>query len=227
MFSKATTVRVMLILMLGLTAVRAQASPSPAMQPSVAALNRMQVYAAQALADVEEARSALHDGSAAGVAGGLDKTRTMLALIRSRMPAAEFHAMLRAVRALMNFEDNKQVLPLFPKLFYSLADLPQTPAVDKARKALTQAENALRMPNRADALQALDNADSDFTDPVLTPPLDATDHDLTAAVTALTSSGDKLTDASLKKLAGDLIDLHKALATYPLDMTPSAPISPN
>ncbi len=227
MFSKATTVRVMLILMLGLTAVRAQASPSPAMQPGVAALNRMQVYAAQALADVEEARSALHNGSAAQVASGLDKTRTMLALIRSRMPAAEFHAMLRAVRALMNFEDNKQVLPLFPKLFFSLADLPQSPATDKARKTLKQAENALRKPNRAQALHALDQADSDFTDPVITPPLDAAEHDLTAAVTALTRSGEKLSDSGLKKLAGDLIDLHKALATYPLDMSPNAPLSPN
>ena len=227
MFSKATTARVMLTLMLGLTAVSAQAAPGPAVQPGVAALNRMQIYAAQALADIEEARSALHDGSAARVANGLDKTRTMLALIRSRMPAAEFHAMLRAVRALMNFEDNKQVLPLFPKLFYSLADLPQSPAVDKARKTLKLAEYALRKPNRANALHALDKADSDFADPVLTPPLDAAEHDLTAAVTAFTSSGSKLSDAGLKKLAGDLLDLHKALATYPLDMSPNAPASPN
>lgn len=226
MFAKTTFVRVTLILLLGL-AVRAQASPAPSIQPGVAALNHMQIYAAQALADVEAARSALHNGSAAGVANGLDKTRTMLSLIRSRMPAAEFHAMLSAVRSLMDFEDNKQVLPLFPKLFYALADLPKTAATSKARKAIKQAENALRKPDRAGALHALDQADSDFTDPVLTPPLDAAEHDLTAAITALTQSGGKLSDADLKKLAGDLLNLHKALATYPLDMSPNAPMSTN
>ncbi|MEJ2479321.1 MAG: YfdX family protein [Acidihalobacter sp.] len=226
MLTKTTFARVMLILLLGLAA-RASAAPSPSIQPDVTSLNQMQIYSALALADVEKARSALHNGSASGVANGLDKTRTMLSLLRSRMPAAEFHAMLSAVRSLMDFEDNKQVLPLFPKLFYALADVPKTPASAKARKALKKAENALRKPNRAGALHALDQADSAFTDPVLTPPLNAAEHDLTAAITALTQSSGKLTDAALKKLAGDLVNLHKALATYPLDMSPNAPMSRN
>jgi hypothetical protein len=224
MFSKTSIVRLMLILLFSL-ATHAQAAPAAPLKPGVAALNQMQVYAAQALADVESARSALHDGSAAGVADNLDKTRTMLVLLRSRMPAAEFHAMLNAVRSLMDFEDNKQVLPLFPKLFYALDDLPKTPASEKARKALKQAENALRKPDRATALRALDRADSDFSDPFLTPPLDAAEHDLTAAITSLTQNGSSLNDAALKKLAGDLISLHRALATYPLDMSPNAPAS--
>lgn len=226
MFAKTTVPRLMLILLLGLTA-GAQAASAPSIQPDVTSLNRMQIYAAQALADAEHARAALHSNSAAGVADGLNKTRTMLALIRSRMPAAEFHAMLSAVRSLMDFEDNKQVLPLFPKLFYALADLPHTPATGKARKVLKQAENALRKPDRAGALHALDQADSDFTDPVLTPPLHAAQHALTTAINALSQTGGKLTDADLKKLADDLVNLHKALATYPLDMSSNVPVSSN
>lgn len=215
----------MLFLLLGLAPL-AQAASQAAIQPDVRALDRMQVYAAEALADIEQARAALHDGSAPGVASQLDGARTMLDLIRSRMPAAEFHAMLRAVRAVMNFEDNKQVLPLFPKLLYSLADLPRVPAVSKARSQLQQAENDLRKPDRAGALQALDQANSEFADPILTPPLDAARHDLSVAIDALTGSG-KLTGAQLRKLATDLINLHKALATYPLDMSGNVPVTPN
>lgn len=185
----------------------------------------MQIYAAQALADVEEARSALSSGNSVQVDISLDKVRILVELIRSRMPAAEFHAMLRAVRALMDFQDNSQVLPLFPKLFYALDDIPPGANVKHARADLKKAENALHKPNRAEALRDLDKADADFTDPVLTPPLNATAHDLNAVLTTLAGNPNQLTDPVLKKLANDLMDLHKALATYPLDMSSDA--SPN
>lgn len=220
MTSKLTFTRVMLILLLGLAA-RAHAASIAPIQPSVAALNRMQIYSAEALADVEAARSALHDSSAAGVATELDKTRTMLILIRSRLPAAEFRAMLSAMRSLMDFEDNKQIMPFFQKLFYALDDLPKTPATAKAAADLKQAQSDLRKPDRANAITALGRAESEFNNPILTPPLKAAKHDLSYAIAALTGNGNgNLTDTDLKKLAGDLIKLHKALATYPIDMPP-------
>lgn len=203
--------------------VRAANAP---LQPDIAALDRMQIYAAQALANAEEARAALHDGTRAQLTSDLDRVRTLLSLIRSRMPAAEFHAILRAVRALMDFQDNKQILPLFPKLFYALDDLPAGAAVDRARGLLKQAEDALRKPDRAGALRALDHADAEFANPVLTPPLNAAGHDLSAAFAALDSSGNGASpEPTLKRLANDLAELHRALATYPLDMAPTAPVS--
>ncbi|APZ43327.1 YfdX family protein [Acidihalobacter ferrooxydans] len=200
-----------------------QAQAATGLRPDIRSLNRMQVYAAQALADSEEARAALHDGAPGTAANALSKTRTLLELIHSRLPAAEFQAMLRAMGALMSFEDNKQVLPMFQRLFFALDDLPHDAAREQARKALKRAQADLQKTDRAGAISALTQAGAPYADPVLTPPLKAAGQALTAANAALVHGNGSQAETNLVKLATDLLKLHKALATYPLTMTQNAP----
>ncbi len=193
------------------------------LQPSIHALNRMQILTAEALADDEQARAAWHDGNSAQVTFYVGRVQTLVQLIRSRMPAAEFHAMLRAIYAVINFEDNKQVLALFPRLFHSLDDLPQIAPTLQARAALLQARKDLRKPNRAAALRALSRADNAFNNPYLTPPLKNTEHDLQATTKSLIIGNNLMAASNLSKLATALMNLHHALATYPFDISPPQP----
>ena len=191
----------------------ARSAPPP---PGPQALIRMQILSAQALADTQKARSAWHEGNAGALAFEIGRAATLLQLIRSYLPAAEFHAMLQATVALMNFEDNRQVLGFFPRLFHALDDLPPGAATRLARAALVQARRDLQTPNRAAALRALDRAGEAFSYPRLSPPLEKAEHALNAARQALDNGRNLATEAELRKLAAALRLLHHALATYPV-----------
>lgn len=196
---------------------------APALDLKVGSLDRMQVYAAQAMADAIEARAALHDGNLVELDADLTKVQVMLELIRARLPGAEFLAMARAMRAKMHFEDNQQVQPFFSHLFYALDDLGDGKAVTQARKYLTQAQHALAIPNRADAIAALRKAVGVFENPYVTPPLKAADSNLSQALATLNTSNNTVSDSLLKALVNHLDALHRAFATYPLDMQPHGP----
>ncbi|OBS10950.1 hypothetical protein [Acidihalobacter prosperus] len=199
------------------------AMTAPTLNPRIEALNRMQVYAAQAMADAIEARAALHDKNLVGLDADLTKVQVMLELIRARMPGAEFLAMVRAMRAKMHFEDNKQVQPFFSHLFYALDDLGDGKVVKHARKYLTRAQHALAVPNRAAALDALRKSAAAFDNPFISPPLKAASANLEQAFVALNASDNTISDNLLKRLVKHLESLHRAFATYPLDMQPEAP----
>lgn len=193
--------------------------PSAKFNPSVATLNRMQIYAAQGMADAIEARAALHNKNLVGLDADLSKVQIMLELIRSRMPGAEFLAMVRAIRAKMHFEDNQQVQPFFSHLFYALDDLGNGSLVKRARKYLTQAQHALKVPNRANAIKALKKSATTFENPYITPPLRASSSNLEQAFNALnatSTSNGSISDNLLKSLVKHLEVLHRALATYPV-----------
>lgn len=194
--------------------------PLPAMNPGVQALNRMQIYASQAIADAIEAQSAQHEKNIVELDAELTKVQVMLELIRSRMPGAEFLAMVRAMRAKMNFEDNQQVQPFFSYLFYALDDLGSSSTVKKARKYLKKAQNALAIPNRANALIALRKSEATFENPLISPSLKAATENLQQAFSALNVSNEHVSDSLLKALVNHLEALHKAFATYPLGMPP-------
>lgn len=198
---------------------------APALDLKVGSLDRMQVYAAQAMADAIEARAALHDGNLVELDADLTKVQVMLELIRARLPGAEFLAMARAMRAKMHFEDNQQVQPFFSHLFYALDDLGDGKAVTQARQYLTQAQHALAIPNRADAIEALRKAVGVFENPYVTPPLKAADSNLSQALATLNTSNNSVSDSLLKALVNHLDALHRAFATYPLDMQPHGPSS--
>lgn len=200
-------------------------TPGPALDLKVGSLDRMQVYAAQAMADAIEARAALHDSNLIELDADLTKVQVMLELIRARLPGAEFLAMARAMRAKMHFEDNQQVQPFFSHLFYALDDLGNGKAVAQARKYLTQAQRALAIPNRADAIAALRKAVGVFENPYVSPPLKAADSNLNQALAALNTTNNTVSDSLLKALVGHLDALHRAFATYPLDMQPHGPSS--
>lgn len=197
-----------------------QSVEAPTLNPRVAALNRMQIYAAQAMADAVEARAALHDKNVVGLDADLTKVQIMIELIRSRMPGAEFLAMARAMRAKMHFEDNQQIQPFFDHLFYALDDLGSNDAVTHARKYLTQAQHALAVPNRAAAIAALRKSVAAFENPIISPPLKAASGNLEQAFVALNTSNNSISDSLLKALVGHLDALHRAFSTYPLDMQP-------
>ncbi|WP_455380660.1 hypothetical protein [Acidihalobacter prosperus] len=197
--------------------------PVSGLNPSIATLNRMQIYAAQGMADAIEARAALHNKNLVGLDADLSKVQIMLELIRSRMPGAEFLAMVRAIRAKMHFEDNQQVQPFFSHLFYALDDLGNSKLVKRARKYLTQAQHALKIPNRAEAIKALKKSAATFENPYISPPLRASSSNLQQAFNALnnTSNG-AISDNLLKSLAKHLETLHRAFATYPVIMHPDS-----
>lgn len=224
-----------LILPLALYAVNAHATqPSsgtyseppaitvPVLPPSVRALNRMQIYAAQAIANAIEAQAALHGKNVIALDADLTKVQVMLELIRSRMPGAEFLAMVSAMRAKMHFEDNQQVQPFFSHLFYALDDLGKNETVAKARHYLTQAQHALAVPNRADALIALRKSAAAFENPFVSPPLKAATETLQQAFSVLNTSNDSMSESLLKDLVRHLDALHRAFSTYPLNLQPPA-----
>jgi len=198
-------------------------TPVAGLNPSIATLNRMQIYAAQGMADAIEARAALHNKNLVGLDADLSKVQIMLELIRSRMPGAEFLAMVRAIRAKMRFEDNQQVQPFFSHLFHALDDLGNGKLVKRARKYLTKAQHALKIPNRAGAIKALKKSAATFENPYISPPLSASSSNLQQAFNSLndTSNG-TISDNLLKSLAKHLETLHRALATYPVIMNPDS-----
>lgn len=204
------------------TYIEPETVSTPVLSPSVVALNRMQIYAAQGIANAIEAQAALHDKNIIALDADLTKVQVMLELIHSRMPGAEFLAMVNAMRAKMHFEDNQQVQPFFSHLFYALDDLGKNETTLKARQYLIKAQHALAVPNRAEALIALRKSAAVFDNPFVSPPLKAASETLQQAFTVLNTNNDSLSEGLLKSLVHHLEALHRAFSTYPLNLQSNA-----
>lgn len=173
----------------------------------------IRAFAATALEKVVQAEVAIQKKDLSRAGQSLSEARPLLDLVLAYRPTAEVKALLHYVQAQMSIEDNKQTLPELLPLYTALDNMAPSAAVKEARARLDEAKQALEIPDRGKAEQALDAMDKLLVIDDIDLPLHAAQEDLGKAVKSLQKAQKAPESEIMFSLENNLMLLLKSIKT--------------
>ncbi len=160
---------------------------------------RIANLAVKALKHIAKARGFIHARNYQDARNELTKSQELMEMIRSSLPTTRIKDHIWVAKKHLSYEDSEEVIPDLVPIYVSLDEIQSFVSVDKTRKHLDEAKEALKKDDKEKGAQALELAGESLTYVEIDLPLAYTERKVANALALLAEGKGKEADQVLKE----------------------------
>ena len=184
---------------LGDETIQEEVSVSPGKPLAFPQQERIASLAVKALKHIAKARGFIHTHNFTDARGELAKSRKFMEIIRASLPTTRIKDHIWVAKKHLSYEDSEEVIPDLVPIYASLDEIQSFVGVDKTRKYLDEAKNALKKDDKKKGAESLELAGESLVYVEIDLPLSYTERKVAKALHLLAEGEGEKADQVLKE----------------------------